>query len=105
MQDGLGNRGQGARGPRWQRLNHRLQRRTLNSRRLNTPSDLSPPLSCSRKAGVLATFSPSRSLTSEEPLILNELPGPQMGDGPSLANSQAAVRIEDLCVKGLVQVK
>lgn len=70
MQDGLGNRGQGARGPRWQRLNHRLQRRTLNSRRLNTPSDLSPPLSCSRKAGVLATFSPSRSLTSEEPLIL-----------------------------------
>lgn len=77
-----------------------LRGRTLNSRRLNTFSDLSPMLSYGRKAGIPATFSPSSSLTSRGSLVLKELPGPSTGGNAAPASSQAAVKINGICREG-----
>lgn len=76
MGDGLVNRGQGVRCLLCQRGNP------------NTFSDLYPTLSCDGQAGLLATFSPSSSLSSGESLILNAFPGPYIGDDPCLSNTR-----------------
>ena len=61
--------------------------------------------SYSRKARILATFSPSSSLNSKESLVLNELPGPYVGDEATPASSQATIKTNEIYVEGLVHCR